>query len=120
MVENDDYLSDLNKHIEILIQDKPIDVLRVRRARQQHSAMLHTGERQSLNELMPQDVFAKRLAVENLDEETQARLSQHFEQVLSAVLHADTQDLHSISSSQGKTDAVISSYSALGTEAKLS
>ncbi len=91
VVEHDDYLSDLNKYMEELIGDKPIDVLRIRRSRLQHNAMLATGEKQSLCELEPQDVFAKRLETESFDETTKSRLTQHFKQILSDVIHQNDQ-----------------------------
>lgn len=102
VVENDDYLSDLNKYMDELIEDKPIDVLRIRRTRQQHNAMLVTGEKQSLSELQPQDVFAKRLETETLDETTKSRLTLHFEQILSDVMHQDEQK-HEAQDASNKT-----------------
>ncbi len=99
VVENDDYLSDLNKYMEELIADKPIDVLRIRRTRLQHNAMLATGEKQSLSELRPIDVFAKRLETETFDETTKARLTLHFEQILSDVMHQH----HEVQDTNNKT-----------------
>ncbi len=89
IVETDDYLTNLNKYIDEFIDGKPIDVLRIRRANTQKTPVLTIGNKQSLNELKPMDVFEKRLQEELLIPETRERLIGNFKLVLQEIHSAD-------------------------------
>ena len=65
-VAEDDYLADLPARIEAMTQGLPVEVLRVRRQRGNVTASLIGEVNETLDELSPDDVFARRLAQEEL------------------------------------------------------
>lgn len=65
-VAEDDYVSDLPARITALTQGLPVEVLRVRRLRTNAAAVLAGDTVETLDELSPEDVFARRLALEDL------------------------------------------------------
>lgn len=73
-VATDDYLSDLQVRIAALCEGLPVEVLRVRRERGAAALSLSRQTQETLDELSPDDVFARRLAGEALDEALQERL----------------------------------------------
>jgi DNA repair protein SbcD/Mre11 len=84
-VAEDDYLSDLPARIEAMTQGLPVDVLRVRRQRGNAAASI-TGEvSETLDELSPDDVFARRLAQEELTPELQLALGQRYRAVVTSL-----------------------------------
>ena len=84
-VAEDDYLSDLPARIEALTQGLPVEVLRVRRQRGTAAASL-TGElSETLDELSPDDVFARRLAQEELAPDLQLVLGQRYRAVVASL-----------------------------------
>ncbi len=88
-INSAEYLQDLQQRIEQLIDDKPIDILRVRRAKtaQQQNAVL--AKKITLNELKEIDVFEQRLASENWQtpeqEVRKQRLITLFKQIINDV-----------------------------------
>lgn len=81
-VSTDDYLSDLQSRIQAMVAGQPLEVLRIRRARGNTPALLGAA-RATLDELSPDDIFAQRLAQENLTEEMQAALTARYRQIVS-------------------------------------
>lgn len=84
-VSTDDYLSDLQSRINALCEGLPVEVLRIRRERGNAAASLASEARETLDELSVEDVFARRLQQEALDEEDAQRLQGLYRQVLEAV-----------------------------------
>lgn len=84
-VSTDDYLSDLQSRINALCEGLPVEVLRIRRERGNAVASLASEARETLDELSVEDVFARRLQQEALDEEDAQRLQGLYRQVLEAV-----------------------------------
>ena len=84
-VSTDDYLSDLQSHINALCEGHPVEVLRIRRERGNTAASLASEARETLDELSVEDVFARRLQQEVLEEEDALRLQGLYRQVLEAV-----------------------------------
>jgi exonuclease SbcD len=84
-VSTDDYLSDLQSRINALCEGHPVEVLRIRRERGNAAASLASEARETLDELSVEDVFARRLQQEALDEEDAQRLQGLYRQVLEAV-----------------------------------
>jgi exonuclease SbcD len=84
-VEEDDYLADLPARIEAMTQGLPVDVLRVRRLRGTAAASLAGELSETLDELSPDDVFARRLALEELAPELQQALNQRYRAVVSSL-----------------------------------
>lgn len=85
-IATQDYLSDIQQHIQNLTDDLNVEVVLLRRAREQHLQMLVQQEKETLDELLPGEVFERRLALEpDLEERQQQRLRTLFTQVLQEV-----------------------------------
>ena len=84
-VAEDDYLADLPARIEALTQGLPVEVLRVRRQRGNVTASLIGEVNETLNELSPDDVFARRLAQEELAPELLLALQQRYRAVVTSL-----------------------------------
>ena len=87
-VAEDDYLSDLPERISAMTQGLPVEVLRVRRQRASSVATLPGELIATLDEMSPDDVFARRLAAENLAPELQQALSQRYREVVASLTGA--------------------------------
>ena len=81
-IATDDYLSDMQRKIQLLTAELPVEVLLVRRSREQRERILAGERRETLSELSVEEVFARRLAQEELDETQQARLEALFAETL--------------------------------------
>lgn len=77
-VKEDDYLIDLPARIEALTEGLPVEVLRIRRDRGTDVARLEAHVSETLDELTPADVFARRLAQETLADDLQASLTKRY------------------------------------------
>jgi len=84
-VAEDDYLADLPARIEALTEGWPVEVLRIRRQRGNAVASLVTEARETLDELSPHDVFARRLQQEALSDEMQAALNERYRAIVAAL-----------------------------------
>jgi len=84
-VAQDDYLSDLPARISEMTKDLAVEVLRVRRQRANAAAILPSETLETLDELSPDDVFARRLAQEELSPAMQAALAQRYAQVVKSI-----------------------------------
>jgi len=84
-VAEDDYLADLPARIEALAEGWPVEILRIRKARGNAVAGLVAEGRETLDELSPHDVFARRLEQEALTEELQQALSTRFRSVVAGL-----------------------------------
>lgn len=84
-VQEDDYLPDLAPRIDAMVQDLPLQVLRVKRQRGTATAQLFTDNGESLDALTPSEVFARRLAQETLAPELQVGLNARYQTVLSSL-----------------------------------
>lgn len=84
-VAEDDYLSDLPARVKEMTQGLAVEVLRVRRQRAHTAAILGGETLQTLDDLSPEDVFARRLAREDLPPDMQAALGQRFVQVVKSI-----------------------------------
>lgn len=84
-VAEDDYLSDLQALIEAMTQGLPVEVLRVRRQRGNGTASMVGQVNETLDELSPHDVFARRLAQEELAPELQLALGQRYREVVTSL-----------------------------------
>jgi len=85
VVRTDDYLADLPARIESMTDGLPVEVLRIRRARGNAAANLVSEARETLDELTPDDVFARRLALEELTDELRNALTERFRSVLAGL-----------------------------------
>ncbi|RLJ37587.1 exonuclease subunit SbcD [Acidovorax sp. 106] len=84
-VAEDDYLQDLPERINAMVLGLPVEVLRVRRQRTSAAAALQSATQETLDELSPHDVFARRLAAEALAPELQQALEQRYRTVVQGI-----------------------------------
>ena len=76
-VESQEFLADLPQRVQALTEGLAVEVLQLRRARNTSRQTLNQREQETLAELAPLDVFAKRLELESLEgEEDRARLER--------------------------------------------
>ena len=78
-ITSDEYLHDIQRKIQVITDDLPVDVLLVRRSREQRQRILDNSLRETLSELEVEEVFQRRLALEALEESRQARLKALFD-----------------------------------------
>ncbi len=81
-VAEDDYLNDLPARIAAMTQGLPVEVLRVRRLRANTTAALAGEALETLDTLSPHEVFARRLAQEDLPADLQINLEQRYRAVV--------------------------------------
>ncbi|MXP58405.1 exonuclease subunit SbcD [Pantoea sp. Taur] len=85
-ITTQEYLSDLQRRVEQLTEALPVDVLLVRRSREQRQRSLARMDNETLSELKVEEVFARRLAQEDqLDAEQAEQLTQLFRTTLAAL-----------------------------------
>ena len=85
-ITTQEYLSDLQRRIEQLTESLPVEVLLVRRSRDQRQRSLARLENETLSELKVEEVFARRLALEEqLEDEQRAQLTQLFRSTLATL-----------------------------------
>ncbi|MDO6680733.1 exonuclease subunit SbcD [Oceanobacter sp. 5_MG-2023] len=90
-VEQQDYLADLPQRIQALTEGLAVEVLQLRRSRLRGRQVLTRQAQETLAELTPAEVFGKRLALENLDDQPgrQARIEVQFQQILAEIEHPE-------------------------------
>jgi exonuclease SbcD len=88
-VAEDDYLADLPARIEALTEGWPVEVLRIRKARGNAAARLAAETSETLDELSPHDVFARRLLQEALPEDMQQALIERYRSVVTSLQGED-------------------------------
>jgi len=84
-VSEDDYLADLPARIDTMTTGLPVEVLRVRRLRTNASASMAGELSETLDELSPDDVFARRLAQEELAPDLQLALHHRYRAVVTSL-----------------------------------
>ncbi|ANI29488.1 exonuclease SbcD [Yersinia entomophaga] len=93
-VATQDYLSDIQRRIQALTENLPVEVVLLRRSKEQRQNSIHQQEKETLNELSVSDVFERRLALETeLTEQRQQKMREMFQQVVDEVtLNADARE----------------------------
>lgn len=87
-VATQDYLSDIQRRIQLLADELPVEVVLLRRSKEQRRQAIAQQDKETLNELSVNEVFERRLAQETeLPETRQQRMRQMFRQVVDAVQH---------------------------------
>jgi exonuclease SbcD len=84
-VLEDDYLADLPERIQSIAEGLPVEVLRIRRQRGNATARLAAEASERLDELSPHEVFARRLAQEELADDLQQALNERFRGIVTAL-----------------------------------
>lgn len=84
-VVGDDWQADLPARIDEIAAGLPVEILRIRRQREQAAASLAGESGETLAELTPDEVFARRLAQESIDDELRAALIARHREVLASL-----------------------------------
>ncbi|EGM79625.1 exonuclease SbcD [Rheinheimera sp. A13L] len=79
---SDGYLSDLQSQVQQHLEALPVELLKLRRARQAAVGVLQVDQQESLHEMTPDLVLQRRLATEELTDSEQAEFQQMLQQVL--------------------------------------
>lgn len=87
-IEEDDYLTDLAPRVQALLEGLPVQLLRIKRQRGTAAAQLTADASESLDELSPQEVFARRLAQETLEPPLQQALTARYRQMVERLTSA--------------------------------
>lgn len=95
-VISQDYLGDLQRQIQTITADLPVEVLLLRRSKEQRQKMIVRQEKETLAELTIDEVFDRRLALELFESETELakkqRLTLAFKQVVAEITDEMAQD----------------------------
>lgn len=73
-ISTQSWLNDLQRHIQAVTEALPVEVVLLRRSREQREQVIARQNNETLSELTPQDVFGRRLATE--ESETPERLNR--------------------------------------------
>ncbi|MDU1573199.1 MAG: exonuclease subunit SbcD [Pantoea sp.] len=85
-VTTQEFLSDLQRRVEALTADLPVEILLLRRSREQRQHSLAQLKNETLSELKVEEVFARRIALaEDIEEAEHARLSALFRATLASL-----------------------------------
>lgn len=85
-----DYLSDIQRRIQELTATLPVEVVLLRRSREQRDNVIARQQNETLSELSVEEVFSRRLAQEQQqDEGRQQRAQQLFITTLDEIRHQD-------------------------------
>lgn len=84
-ITSDEYLHDIQRKIAAQTATLPVEVLLVRRNHTKRARTLAREQRETLSELQVEEVFARRLALEAIDESQQQRLTRLFRQTLASL-----------------------------------
>ncbi|HDJ1438494.1 TPA: exonuclease subunit SbcD [Serratia rubidaea] len=85
-VATQDYLSDIQRRIQALADNLPVEVVLLRRSKEQRRQAIEQQDKETLNELSVDEVFERRLAQENeLEEARRGRMRDMFRQTVNAL-----------------------------------
>ncbi|CAI0977797.1 exonuclease subunit SbcD [Serratia entomophila] len=85
-VATQDYLSDIQRRIQLLADELPVEVVLLRRSKEQRWQAIEQQDKETLNELSVNEVFERRLAQEpEMAEARRQRMRQMFHQVVERV-----------------------------------
>ncbi|WP_241503954.1 exonuclease subunit SbcD [Pelagibaculum spongiae] len=82
VIDAEQYISDLQKQIQQISEQLPLEILRVRRKRAKTETSLQQQQKETLAELKVEDVFNSRLADEALETQQIQPLTELFQQIV--------------------------------------
>lgn len=89
-VATQDYLSDIQRRIQQMTEALPVEVLLLRRSKEQRRLAIAQQDKETLNELSVDEVFERRLALEpEIDEARQQRIRLLFQQAVANLAQPD-------------------------------
>lgn len=90
-INTQDYLSDMQKRIQAMTENLPVEVLLLRRTREQRLQAITRQDKETLNELSVHDVFERRLVTEtDMEDCRQQRVRTLFNQVINELENSET------------------------------
>ncbi|MEQ9874498.1 exonuclease subunit SbcD [Pectobacterium brasiliense] len=90
-INTQDYLSDMQKRIQAMTDNLPVEVLLLRRTREQRLQAITRQDKETLNELSVHDVFERRLVTEtDMEDSRQQRVRTLFNQVIDELDNSET------------------------------
>ncbi|MBN3042363.1 exonuclease subunit SbcD [Pectobacterium brasiliense] len=90
-INTQDYLSDMQKRIQAMTENLPVEVLLLRRTREQRLQAITRQDKETLNELSVHDVFERRLVTEtDMEDSRQQRVRTLFNQVIDELDNSET------------------------------
>ncbi|WP_226568700.1 exonuclease subunit SbcD [Mangrovibacter yixingensis] len=81
-ITTDQYLHDMQKQLQALTADLPVEIVLLRRSREQREKIIANQQKETLSELSTREVFERRLAQESIDENQVSRLRGLFAETL--------------------------------------
>lgn len=90
-IATDEYLHDSQRHIQQLTENLPVEVVLLRRSREQRERVIARSHKETLSELSVEEVFERRLAQEETTEERSQRLRTLFAQTLASLQDSEEQ-----------------------------
>ena len=88
-IVTDAYLSELQRRIQELTEALPVEVVLLRRSREQREQVIARQNNETLSELSVEEVFSRRLALEEEEPERLERARALFARTLEAVRHEE-------------------------------
>ncbi|SQA97129.1 Nuclease sbcCD subunit D [Cedecea neteri] len=82
-IATDEYLHDMQRQVQALTDELPVEVVLLRRSREQRERVIASQHKETLSELSVEEVFERRLSQEETSDERAARLRTLFAQTLS-------------------------------------
>lgn len=90
-IATDEYLHDAQRHIQQITEKLPVEVILLRRSREQRERVIARSHKETLSELSVEEVFERRLAQEETTEERGQRLRTLFAQTVASLHDAEEQ-----------------------------
>jgi exonuclease SbcD len=84
-IATDEYLHDSQRHIQQITESLPVEVVLLRRSREQRERVIAQSHKETLSELTVEEVFERRLAQEETSEERGLRLRTLFAQTVASL-----------------------------------
>lgn len=103
-VAADDYLFDLHARIQAMIEEMPIELLRIKRKRKPGETGIDVEAKEKLEELSVEEVFLRRLASEEHDDQDRELLLNMFREIVYNIDQSDCADQTDQSDKTGKVD----------------
>ncbi|REF26249.1 exodeoxyribonuclease I subunit D [Xenorhabdus cabanillasii] len=92
-VATQDYLHDIQKRIQSIVVDLPVEIILLRRSKTTRQILLSEKNKETLTELSVYEVFERRLALAEIDDQPQKqRLTTLFRQTLDDIAQQHTQE----------------------------
>jgi exonuclease SbcD len=106
-IETQEYLNNLTQRIQDISEGLNVEILQLRRARPQGQTHIKQQQQETLAELTPEDVFERRLALEDFSGETGVsveRIREQFKRIVSEI--HDTDETANVNLHPSKGDAL--------------